>query len=180
MIMKNKYYLDVQTDPAWANDAMARQCDILSNYGCLVTALSNTKVLQNQSYTPKILNNLLREKKGYSGLRYPGLKENQSFVLWDSDKKSSGVCDILGCKAVFNAKVNTDNVNESIKTGKTFYIARIIVTYRNAGGAVVNIGHYINILYALNGVYVCFDTYDGKVNLLEEKDIVTKIRIDYN
>ena len=177
--MKNKFYLDIQTDPAWANNEMGMPGDTLSMYGCLVTSLSNTKVLQKIAYTPKKLNTELRDKKGYAGLRNPELKENQSFILWNSDANGTGACDILGCKQSAGA-FTYDEMKAAMNTGKIFFIARVIVSYRNAHGVLVDIGHYINILYQINGKYICFDTYDGKTNMLEENDITAKIKVDYS
>lgn len=178
--MKNKFFLDVQIDKDWSNDVMGIPGDTLGLYGCLVTALSNTKVLQSIPYTPKKLNEELKANKGYAGLRNPKLKENQSFILWTSDAKGKGVCDIIGCKVNKDINLSIKEIDASIRTGKSFFIARVVVSYRNSRGVIVNIGHYINILYILKGKYVCFDTYDGKVNLLNEADITLIIKVDYD
>ena len=109
----------------------------------------------------------------------PKLTENQSFILWDSDRKGKGVNKILGCTTERDTKLSMSDIDTAIRTGKIFFIARITITMRNQRGAVITFGHYINILYVLNNKYVCFDTYDGRANILEEKDITLKIKVEY-
>ena len=108
------------------------------------------------------------------------MKKNQSFILWDSSSKGKGVCDILDCKVDRNINLSIKQIDSLIRSGKSFFIARVITSYRNAAGVIATIGHYINILYILDNKYVCFDTYDGKVNILNESDITLKIKVDYN
>ena len=178
--MKNKYYLDTQTDKIWCNDTMAMQGDTLGIYGCLVTALSNTKILQGKPYTPRILNEKLKANKGYAGLRYTNLKKDQSFIMWDSDANGKGVNEILGCSIKKDIKITLPEINKAINTGLSFFIARVYTSYRNAQGVIKKFGHYINILFGLNNKYICFDTYDGKLNTLKKNYITLIIRVDYD
>jgi hypothetical protein len=182
--MKNKMYLDVQTDKLWTNDSMALPEDTLGMYGCLITALSNTKLMRGESYSPKILNAELKANKGFAGLRDLNLKNNQSFALWTADPKipeSKGICEILNCRVNHDNSPKAQDIDAvlDLGNGKVFYIIRVMTSYKNSKGIMVNIGHYINLLFISNNRFVCFDTYDGRTNVLDELDITGKIKIEY-
>lgn len=62
----NEWRLDIMTSPPFPNGSPDKTDDLLSEFGCLTTSFANIiQLIKGREYTPRDLNNVLRENKGY-------------------------------------------------------------------------------------------------------------------
>lgn len=157
---------NTQNNPKWLNEIMTQSnqmpkpwIDYFKDYGCLVTSLANIiQCFLLKEFTPKDLNGILQQLKGYAFLADKNTPENQaSFVRWEVIETYFKVK-----KTMFDYIVTLDY--------NKYYIARVI----NFGA-----GHYINILKQVKEGFVCFDVYDGKTKIYQNKDIKNIIEIKF-
>ena len=147
---------NTQTDKSWANEIMTSKegsegwHDTIHDWGCLVTSLSNIiQITQEKGFTPKDLNDVIKQIKGYRYLKDNRAKvEEASFLEFEVLLRYFTTYDIIR------------NVKEYKNDG--FYIARV-----NHLGY----GHYINVLSKQGNIFWCFDVWDGFVKSYYVKDI---------
>ena len=164
--MENTMNIDLftQTDPRWKSDTMATSEDNLNDYGCLVACYSNITINYLKTpITPALLNYLLILNKGYLGLAQKNCKKSEtSFIL------HKVVGNILNCKINTEYKSNPEN-----KQNK-YYIGKLVINK--------NISHFVNILNfnPVNNELLIFDVYDGKMKMINRKDVAKIIEVVFN
>lgn len=150
---------NTQTDSRWANDVMTMKegkwIDRIGRWGCLVTSLAN--IMQEHSnidYTPKYLNELLKNHNGYYYPQISIKEETASFLNWEVIKKL----------------LNFDNIYAKNYDEKNYLIARIPTKFG---------GHYINVIKKINDRILCFDVMSGDLELKKIDEITFYWKIKF-
>lgn len=145
-----------QTDKRWAKESMGIPEDKLDRWGCLVTVLANIKQLRfNSVYTPKDLNDFIKQNSLYFGDTYKG---KESFIKTDELLK------------LWNCKRTEFSVSGELKVNLGYYYASVILF----GGT-----HFINIICKVNDLFIGFDVNDGRLKTYEPSMLLTLNRIDW-
>lgn len=141
---------NTQTDPKWKDEDMGAPGDKLGRWGCLVTCLANIiQEVRKKDFTPKDMNDLIKNIKAYHGLKFAGTKHWKrsvtSYLQWDDLIK------YFSKSLIFKLRLP---VSDYKKNKKCFYIAKITTSWG---------GHYINVIEKKDHYLTCFDVWDGKI-----------------
>lgn len=121
-------------------------------WGCVVTSLANIQQeYSGKEFTPKKLNKILKENKGYYWLSgKTKMESNASYIDWQVPMK------------LFGFSISRVQPKDYIRNKNIYYIARIENKYG---------GHYVNVIKRLAKRFICFDVLNGSVALIKENKI---------
>jgi len=153
---------NTQNNPKWKNQIMTKSdtwTDTLSQYGCLVSCLANIfQIIMNKVFTPKDMNDLIKQVDGYLYLNDKNTPENMaSIIMWDRISQVSSKTISISTRISKSLYKNDTNM---------YFIAKVKYNGSPTGF------HYMNVLGKSSDYFVCFDVYNGEVVLYKEADII--------
>jgi hypothetical protein len=148
-----------QRDPRWKDVIMTSKqgqwIDTIGDWGCLVTCIANVlEVLMDKKFTPKDLNDLIRECKGYKFLFNQQAPEPEaSILIWWKVKELFPVLDINNFVPL---KDIAPSSNIIVKTKGRFHFINLLSIKRGYGDKMA---------------YICYDVWDNKNKIFSIDDL---------
>lgn len=135
-----------QRDSEWKDERLGNSSYTIGSSGCLLTCITSAISDTEEKTTPKELNKIFSEK---------GVYDENGNLQW-------GILDeIDGFHTEVYSEVSQDIVDECLEKGRY-----PIVKVRTMHGTGAN--HYVLIVGAENGEYICMDPLKGSFTTLEE------------
>ncbi len=135
-----------QRDPEWKEDKLGNSSYTIGSSGCLLSSITSAISVTEAKTTPGELNKIFNEK---------GVYDDNGNLQW-------GILDELdGFHTEVYSEVSGEIVDECLEKGR-FPIVKV----RTLQGIGAN--HYVLIVGAENGEYICMDPLKGTFTTLEE------------
>jgi hypothetical protein len=147
--------MNTQLDIKYAKEIMTQSkkwTDYIKDWGCLICSIANIiQIFRGKEFTPKDLNDVVKQIKAYRYLDNPDTPESKaSFLMIDKLQK------------YFARSFIISYVQEYKYEKSAYYIARVQLKYT---------GHYINVISEFDNLIWCFDVWDGEVKAYNKKEI---------